>query len=440
MKKKTVVRIVSFMAAIILAIGGMYITEKSKSTTYLRVIENQYSEAMNQLGTSLNDISITLEKTQYVSSAKQISSFAAKLFSEAELAKNALSKLPAGENGLSTVYRFLSQVGNYALSVSKGVISGNEITATQRDELKMLSNTAKTVLQVINDSDVSFNNVQYWADAIEGKLESSLSSESLANSLTELEEDMSDYPTLIYDGPYSDHILEKEPLMLADASECSQTEALERAKKALGGADLRYEDMQKGKIEAYRFANDNATVTVSKKGGFVVFMRKNRAVGDNLLSYDQALSKARKFLEGLDISSMVDTYYYTDGGVCVINFAYLDGQTICYTDLIKVGVAMDTGEIMMLETAGFLTNHTERAFEIPTHTPEEAQTMVSSDLQVEKTTITLIPTDGGSEARCFEFLCRTETGEEILVYINVKTLEDEQIYILLKTDGGTLVK
>ncbi len=228
--------------------------------------------------------------------------------------------------------------------------------------------------------------------------------------------------------------------MLKDAPECSQAEALEKAKKVLGGADLQYEDMQNGKIEAYRFVGEIAAITVSKKGGYIVYMRKNRTVGDTLLSYDQALTKARKFLENLDVSNMVDTYYYTDSGVCVINFAFLDGQTICYTDLIKVGVAMDTGEIMLLETAGFLTNHTERAFEIPTNTAEEAQTMVSGDLQVEKTAITLIPTNGGGEVRCYEFLCRTETGEEILVYINVKTLEDEQIYILLKTDGGTLVK
>ena len=125
--------------------------------------------------------------------------------------------------------------------------------------------------------------------------------------------------------------------------------------------------------------------------------------------------------------------------MCVINFAYLDGQTICYTDLIKVGVAMDTGEIMLLETEGYLTNHTDRAFQVPAHTAEEAMEKISSDLEIEKTSMTLIPTDGGGEVRCYEFLCRSES-EEILVYINVQTLEEEQLYILLKTDGGTLVK
>ena len=65
---------------------------------------------------------------------------------------------------------------------------------------------------------------------------------------------------------------------------------------------------------------------------------------------------------------------------------------------------------------------------------------MSSELTIEKSAITLIPTDSGGEVRCYEFLCRNEENREILVYVNVKTLEQEQLYIVLKTDGGTLVK
>ncbi len=440
MKKLTVVRIVSFMSALVLVVGGLFIKERIKSNHYMQMIQNQYSESFNALNSSLNNISLALEKVLYASSAKQMSSFAVEIFSEAELAKIALSKLPTGDNGLSTIYRFLSQVGNYVISTSKDVISGNTLNDKQREELKLLSDTAKTVTQVINDSDVSFNNAEYWAKTVEDRLVDSLDEESLAASLTQLEEDMSDYPTLIYDGPYSDHILEKTPLMTANAPLFSQQQALEKAKKCSGDDTLQFDDMQLGKIEAYRFISDLATVTVSKNGGYVVYMRKNRVVSETRYSYEQVLTKARKFLEDMEITNMVDTYYYTDEGVCVINFAYLDGQTICYTDLIKVGVAMDTGEIMLLETAGYLTNHTSRAFEIPTQTAEDAMAKISSDLMVEKTAITLIPTDSGGEVRCYEFLCRTESESEILVYINVQTLEEEQIYILLKTDGGTLVK
>lgn len=440
-KKQTVVKIISFLSAALLVAGGFAIKERSRSQRYLLMIENQYSRAFEQLNSSLNNISMSVEKIVYVSSAKKMSSLAAEIFSEAELAKSALSELPMGESNISTIYRFLSQVGNYALAVSKNITNENTVTDKQRDELKTLSSTAKTVTQVINDSAIEYNNPQQWAQVIENKLNDVISEQGFASSLTQLEEDLSDYPTLIYDGPYSDHILEKEPLMTTGAKEYSEAEALERARQVAGeNENLTFEDMQKGKIECYRFIDNNVNVAVSVKGGYVVYMRKNRTVGESLLSYEQALSKAKRFLENMQISNMIDTYFYTDNGVCVINFAYLDGQTICYTDLIKVGVAMDTGEIMLLETAGYLTNHTDRAFQTPDFTVEQAMEKISSDLEVEKSSVTLIPTDSGGEVRCYEFLCLGEENQEILVYINVKTLEEEQIYILLKTDGGTLVK
>ena len=429
------------MSAAILVAVGFAIKEKNKSDYYLNMIENQYSRAFEQLSSSLNNINMAMQKVVYVSSAKKMSSLSAEIFSEAELAKTALSELPMGNGNTSTIYRFLSQVGNYALSVSKNITSENALTTKQREELKLLSDTAHTVTQVINDIGVEYNTAEQWAQAVEDKLNDVVTEQGLANSLTQLEEDLSDYPTLIYDGPYSDHLLEKEPLMTIGAKEYSVEEALEKAKKTVGeNSGLRYEDVQGGKIECYRFVGNNATVAVSKAGGYVVYMRKNRTVGENLLSYEQALFKAKAFLEKMQITSMVDTYFYTDNGVCVINFAYLDGQTICYTDLIKVGVAMDTGEIMLLETAGYLTNHTERAFRSPEFTVEEAMKKISSDLEVKESAIALIPTDAGGEVRCYEFLCEGQDNREILVYINLLTQEEEQLYILLKTDGGTLVK
>ncbi len=440
-KKRTFVRVVSFLSAIILVVCGMVIKEKTKSNYYLEMIKNQYSRAFEQLNSSLNNIYISMQKTIYVSSAKKMSSLAADIFSEAEIAKLALAELPIGESNNSTIYRFLSQVGNFALSVSKNITSENTVNSKQRESLKLLSNTAQIVTQVINDSGINYNNPDMWATEVENKLNNIVSDEGLAASLTELEEDLSDYPTLIYDGPYSDHILQKMPLMTQVAKEFTETEALKVAKKYSGeGNKLKYEEMQGGKIECFRFADNNTNIAVSRFGGYVVYMRKNRSVNESVISYEQALSKAKEYLQDMQISNMIDTYFYTDNGICVINFAYLDGQTICYTDLIKVGVAMDNGEIMLIETVGYLTNHTERAFQTPKFTSDEAAQKISSDLEVESSSIALIPTDSGGEVRCYEFLCEVQETQEILVYINVLTLEEEQIYILLKSDGGTLVK
>ncbi|MBQ7726078.1 MAG: germination protein YpeB, partial [Clostridia bacterium] len=169
-------------------------------------------------------------------------------------------------------------------------------------------------------------------------------------------------------------------------------------------------------------------------------MRQSRSTGNSILEYRQALDKAERYLYAIGMTGFTETYYYVDEGVCVINFSYLDGKTICYTDLIKVGVAMDNGEIMLYEASGYLTNHTDRAFETPAISEKEAAEKVSDGLKIKQTALALIPTAGASEVRCYEFLCETSDGQEILVYINAMTGAEEDILILLKSDGGTLTK
>ena len=120
-KKQTFIKVISFLSVAILVVCGFALKERNKRLKNRLLIENQYSRAFEQLNSSLNNISMAIEKTVYVSSAKKMSSLSAEIFGEAELAKTALSELPTGDSNLSTIYRFLSQTGNYALSVAKNI-------------------------------------------------------------------------------------------------------------------------------------------------------------------------------------------------------------------------------------------------------------------------------------------------------------------------------
>ncbi|MBR2489742.1 MAG: germination protein YpeB, partial [Clostridia bacterium] len=113
---------------------------------------------------------------------------------------------------------------------------------------------------------------------------------------------------------------------------------------------------------------------------------------------------------------------------------------VCYTDLLKVGVAMDDGQIVLYEASGYLTNHRNRTFKTPDYSEEDALKVLSEKLNVNSISMTLIPTDFATEVRCYEFACTSKDGQEILVFINAETLKEENVLILLKSDGGTLVK
>ena len=436
--------ILGITLSLILAVTAtaLLIGEKRTSKMYRTQIQNEYSRSLSELDSRLNNISVLLEKSVYVASSTKMSSFASQLFSEAELAKSALSQLPVNSHSFETLNRFLSQVGNFALSISDNTVNGNEITDTQKEQLMLLGTTARNIAESISDSQIKYNNIEHWISVLETKADEIINDSLLADSLTEIEENLSDYPTLLYDGPYSDHILKKAPLMTTNAVAVSKDSALDIARNFLpnGIAPLNYDGDEAGKIESYRFVNDETTITVSKNGGYVVYMRKTSTSANAKLSYEDAVEKAKLFLEKNGYDNMTDTYYFTEDNVCTINFAYLDGQTVCYTDLIKVGVSLSSGEVEFFESAGYLTNHRPRAFESPTYTVAQAEEILDEKLKVEGRKVALIPTDGGGEIRCYEFLCKGENDREILMYVSTKLLTVEQIFILLRTDGGTMVR
>jgi spore germination protein len=136
---------------------------------------------------------------------------------------------------------------------------------------------------------------------------------------------------------------------------------------------------------------------------------------------------------------MKETYYLTGNNVCVINFAYtVDGVT-CYTDLMKVGVALDTGEVASFDATGYIMNHKKRSFQGIKVSQAYARARLSRNLTVKTATLALIPRNGTGEVLCYEFKCTAAKGtKNIINYFNVTSGVEEQILILTKTPGGTL--
>lgn len=441
MKKRFMIRIISFCLAAVLVSIGFSIKTMQENRRFRLELENSYSRNLDDFSAAINNISLTLNKARFVSSPEGVSQIAAKLLSEAELSKAALSQLPSNEE-LTVLNRFLSQVGNFALSVSKTLIGGETLSKEDTKNIELLSDTAQKISSLVNDSQITYNNTDYWAKELDKKIDTSVDSESLASALGGIEDELSDYPTLIYDGPYSDHILEKEPALLINAESVSSESALKKAAEAAEckESDIALDGFVAGTIPAFRFSSENATVTVSKAGGHTVYMRKERDINKTVLSYEQALEKAKRYLDKINMDNMIETYFINNEGICVINFAFMDGETICYTDLIKIGVALDNGEIMLYEASGYISNHTDRAFETPKYTESQASEKISKALKVNSSALTLIPTKALGEVRCYEFACTAADGQDILIYINASTLKEEEVLILLKSDGGTLVK
>ena len=356
--KRNAVRIVSFTVAVVGVLAVRNIQLMSSEKRALRSVSYTYSRAMGDLCDAVENVSDTLEKELYAGSGKMHQSLAVKLYREASSAKAALSQLPIEELQLENTYKFLSQVGNYSMAVSERLMNGEEITDEEYENISSLYDFSKELSEDMWELESSVNSGEI-ALTQTGSQQSD--PPTVTEGFSDFEGSFESYPSLIYDGPFSDNIMERTPRMTSEAENVSQTKALERCSLGLNMNSTVFTDISEveGKMPCWRFSNEDKTVAceVTKQGGYISYFLKSRISESTELTNEQA---AEDFLDDLGILSMKTTYYENIDNVLTVNFAYNDLDVCCYTDLIKVSVAMDDGEILGFDAKGFLVNHYDR--------------------------------------------------------------------------------
>ena len=449
MSRRASIRIISYCAALAVALGGAAIYGYSMAAQYRTQLEYTYQRGLEDLSSTLHNIDIALEKGIYCATPSQMSSLSARLWRESGTAKSALAQLPESGGELTVINKFLSQVGDYSMALSKKTVEGGKVTDEERQNLISLSDTAKNLSARVDDMRAMYEDGRLWAGEVQAAIsagnlpdDGGAAADGFGASLTEAEDSLTDYPTLIYDGPFSDHILNMTPAVTHELPVITREEGRKRAAELLGVPASVIEDDgdEDGVMPSFGFHYGDTVTSITKNGGYGVYMRNPRDIGEEVLSYDDAVDKGKTWLEAHGFSGFKESYYMTDEGVCVINFAYMQDGVICYPDLIKVGVALDNGEIVFYEARGYLMNHKQRALSTPAKTEAEARSVLSPALTVESSALAVIPTGGKAEKYCYEFRCKGIEEEEVLVYINTETLAEDQILILLKLDGGVMTK
>lgn len=406
-----------------------------------RKVSNNHSKAVEDLAASCDSISSILEKQLYANSPDMQRALAADLCRDACNAKAALSQLPVTELNLENTNKFLSQVGNYSTALTKELSEDRQLSDDEYKNILSLYNMSKRLCEDMwtLEGEVAGGEISIIETSViplDGELP------DISEGFKGVEDGFEGYPKLIYDGPFSDNIMERTPAMTENAGEVSEDYALQKAADALGiSPDELTKVSQVGGIMPGRRFSDNSGSTfceVTKNGGYVSYFLNMRTVDTQALDPDTALKHAEDLLEKLGIASMESTYYEIVNNVMTVNFCYLDSDKRIYPDLVKVSVAMDNGDILGYDARGFLVNHHGRDYPKKLCSPKKAEKKVSPRLEVLSQQLAVIPTEGKQEKLCYEFTCKAQNGRHVLVYINAETAAEEQILILLESESGTL--
>lgn len=429
-----------FMIVLILLVFGFgyysYFLNSQAKTAEI----NNYNYSFSELVNNVNNIENYLAKAMISSDSKHSTDTLIKIWADSNLAVSYMKNIPFDEHGSDKTIKFLNQVSDYTYTISRKTLMGNELTEEELNNLKKLYDYASNLKDIINQ--ISFdlnNNAISWDDLKNDKKLNSV--DENVNVFASVDGSFDDYEGLIYDGAYSDYVSKQDKLGLT-GEQITKEEADSKIKKIFGEKiETEYIGEIKGDIESYNFnikdEKENFEVQISKKGGWIVEIIKNRNVENAKIKEEDAIQKGKEYLEKLGYSSMKETYSLKEANIVTLNYAYEENGVLIYPDLIKVKVALDNGEILGMEALGYLNAHTSRAFPENIISIEEARTKLSDRVSIENERMAVIPLDDKTEKYCYEFQGRVE-NKQFLVYINAETGAEEEILILLETPGGML--
>lgn len=437
------IRTISFLTALILTLGIWGASENIKERRYARIITASRQQALSDLGTYMDHIETSLTKGLYCGTAPMLAGLASSLWRESTGAKTSLSHLGDAETHLLGTYKFLSQVGDYTMYLNRKLAAGGEITEEEYANLEKLRDYAAKYAQQIGYMQELMYGGGFSFDEIDlSLLDDGADVVNFSDAASDSEQNVSDYPTLIYDGPFSDNIDSKRSVFLEGKPEVSEQQAKNTAASFLGMKPETLESLgeQAGNLPCYLFSAEDKTVAVTKNGGVVRYLLSGAYAGEEKTDAKDAVKAGVKFLEKNGYRNMRDSYYSVSDGIATVNYAYYENDVCCYTDLIKVGVSLADGTVVSFDATGYLMNHSDaRRLTAPVDV-SEAQSKVSPALRVQSHKPALIPTDGGGEIETVEFLCKSEEGDDVLVYIDPQTLTEKEILLLTYSDNGILTR
>ena len=230
--KRNLIRIMSFICAAIVALSAAAVSNYVRAEKLDRINTNSQQRALTELTTCMSNIQQGLSKEFYTATAPMAEKLSSEIWREASQAKSCLSVLPVSDILLENTFKFLSQVGAFCSSLSEKAAKGAKISEEEYASLEELIKYSKELTSRLENMCAYLENgaltFESTDDAVAAMSEE-LDSMDFETAISDAEQALVDYPTLIYDGPFSDHILQKEPEMTKGKEEIYEAAATEAA-------------------------------------------------------------------------------------------------------------------------------------------------------------------------------------------------------------------
>ena len=443
MRTKHHVMLYTFLSLALLTAVFVALSASLEARRVARALEDSYAQRVLEAQEHLQAIGLKLAKAPVAAGVETQVELLCGVSRQADGVVGGLSALPLSHAAMSDTVKFCNQLSEYAMVLALQAASGAGLSADEWRRLSELQSqcalltgqfaTAREEMMAQSLSLGAEGNVFYAQPAQDAR-----PLEQVADG-----DHGMDYPSMIYDGAFSDARHFGAPKALGE-ERIDQRQAMEIARTFVGEERVNRTEAAPdggGTLASYGVMlvlNDGVVLNaeVTRQGGKMLWMVPEHADFEPVLTLEECAGAARDFLLDRGYGEMEDNHYQVYDGLAVINFVAVQDGVLLYPDLVKVQVRMDTGEVVGLEANNYLMNHTLRTGLSPALTAQEALGRVNPRLDAGQARLCVIPFREG-ERLCYEVPGRYE-GREYRVYIDAVTGEEAEVLMMVDSASGRM--
>ena len=410
---------------------GVNAAQSAETNRLQNQLTMERQRELSDIARAMADIEINLQKLLIASGASQSAQLLGETALLAQHVESGLSRLPLGVETAADAMKFAGQMGDYVMTLAAQVSGGSMLTTADENQIEDLLSACQGLNahltdmgeQIYKEPDRIADAAGLWPDK-----------ETAGESGVE-------YPSLIYDGPFSDGWKDDAPKGLT-GERITREQARQAAARYAGTTSERVRDAADsgGRFEAFGFTAEtdfgNLSVQVTGQGGHLLWMMPESAAYEPKIPQENCLHAAQVYLADMGFGEMERCFVQEYDGMVVANFVSVQEGVLLYPDQVKLQISRASGTVVGAECSQFLSNHERRHGLEPALSAQQAQLVLSERLDVQDTHLCVIPTDAG-EKLCWEFR-GTFSGAQYYVYVDARNGEALEILRVAQTENGEM--
>lgn len=421
----------------------LYSVQSSSNMNLANSLEDIYQKNIYELVDNVNNTEIKLSKTLSSTDNDYRAKMLREISYNTDMAQSNLNNLPYTIGGVNESIAFVNQVSGYTETLSKNLEKGGSLSSKDLDTLERVYDNILTLKQSLtrfSENNAKGYNVIKQSNIMDGE------NNKFSKELGLVKEVNVEYPTMIYDGPFSDSVINKKIVGLSQKNITKETAKSNLLKilTNLSEGEVEYKGETKGKFETYDFVSKTADgkqkayIQLTKQGGNLLTMSSYSDKRGEKITMKNAEETALKFADKCGIKNAKVVWSDKLSGNAYLNIAPVENDIILYPDLVKVKVDLYDGSILGYEASSYYTNHKERTFASKSVAMSSARGKIEKKFNIKFSRLALIPLDYNQEILCYEFACNY-ANDDYYFYYNATNGKLENVLKVIKTDNGNLL-